>query len=138
MTEIVLADFFSGCGGTTGGFVKAGIKPVLAIDWDPDAVATFRRNFPDTKVIERDICEVDVKDVESDLWKSSQHTVRLFAGCAPCQPFAGHQHKPAESDSRSFLLLEFLRFVKAFKPELVFVENVPGIQRLSASDSPNF
>lgn len=137
MTEIVLADFFSGCGGTTQGFVEAGIRPVLAIDWDPDAVATFRRNFPQTKVIERDIREVDVEDVESYLRKSSQHTVRLFAGCAPCQPFAGHQRsKPAEGDSRSFLLLEFLRFAKEFKPELIFVENVPGIQRLSASEGP--
>ncbi|MDE0268380.1 MAG: DNA cytosine methyltransferase [Acidimicrobiaceae bacterium] len=134
--EIVLADFFSGCGGTTRGFVEAGIKPVLAVDWDADAIATFRQNFPGTRVIERDIRELNVEDVEPELRKSSQRSIRLFAGCAPCQPFAGHQRKSTGNDSRSSLLFEFLRFVKEFSPELLFVENVPGIQRLSASGGP--
>ncbi|MCY3748160.1 MAG: DNA cytosine methyltransferase, partial [Chloroflexi bacterium] len=61
--DIVLADFFSGCGGTTRGFADAGISPMLAVDWDHDAVATFRMNFPATPVIERDIREVPVADV---------------------------------------------------------------------------
>ena len=133
--DVVLADFFSGCGGTTLGFANAGMAPALAIDWDPDAAATFRLNFPATKVIERDIRELDVDEVGAVLQPSAE-SVRLFAGCAPCQPFAGHRHKPTDQDSRSFLLLEFLRFVKAFNPELIFVENVPGMQRLSTSQGP--
>ena len=132
--DVVLADFFSGCGGTTLGFADAGMTPALAIDWDPDAAATYRLNFPTTAVIERDIRQLEVGEV-SDEWPS-EGSVRLFAGCAPCQPFAGHRHKPTEKDSRSFLLLEFLRFVKALNPELIFVENVPGMQRLSTSQGP--
>ncbi len=133
--EIVLADFFSGCGGTTLGFANAGIAPTFAIDWDPDAAATYRLNFPTTTFVERDICEVEADEVGAAL-PASGESVRLFAGCAPCQPFAGHRRKPSDKDSRSFLLLEFLRFVKALSPELVFVENVPGMQRLSTSQGP--
>ena len=133
--EIVLADFFSGCGGTTLGFADTGISPALAIDWDPEAAATYRLNFPTPAVIERDIRELEVDEVSAAL-RPSEGSVRLFAGCAPCQPFAGHRHKPTEKDSRSFLLLEFLRFVKALDPELIFVENVPGMQRLSTSQGP--
>ena len=133
--EVVLADFFSGCGGTTLGFTRAGMKPVLAIDWDQDAAATFRLNFPATRVIERDIREVQTEEVDAVL-QPSAGSVRLFAGCAPCQPFARHQHAPAGKDTRSFLLLEFLRFVMALNPELIFVENVPGMRRRSAAQGP--
>lgn len=133
--DIALADFFSGCGGTTRGFADAGISPMLAVDWDRDAVATFRMNFPATPVIERDIREVPVADV-GELLRPASESVMLFAGCAPCQPFAGHRQQPPGQDSRSFLLIEFLRFVTALNPELIFVENVPGMQRVSATEGP--
>ena len=133
--DIALADFFSGCGGTTRGFADAGISPLLAVDWDGDAVATFRLNCPGTPVIERDIREVGVEEV-GGLLRPAAGSVMLFAGCAPCQPFAGHRREPPGRDSRSFLLIEFLRFVTAFDPELIFVENVPGMQRVSASEGP--
>ena len=132
---IVLADFFSGCGGTTRGFADAGIEPVLAIDWDVDATKTFRRNFPKTTVMESDIRDLGVDEVGA-LLPHPGDSIRLFAGCAPCQPFAGHSHRSTALDSRSFLLLEFLRFVKELNPELIFVENVPGMQRLSTTQGP--
>lgn len=133
--DVVLADFFSGCGGTSLGFAHAGIAPALAIDWEPDAAATFRLNFPKTAVVERDIRDLEADEVQAELPLSGRQ-IRLFAGCAPCQPFAGHSHAPANSDGRSFLLLEFLRFVESSNPELIFVENVPGMQRLTASRGP--
>ena len=132
---VVLADFFSGCGGSTRGFADAGIEPVLAIDWDSDAAATYRLNFPETTFLERDILSLSVDEVEEALPPRGE-SIRLFAGCAPCQPFSGHRHGPTALDKRSFLLLEFLRFVKASNPELIFVENVPGMQRLSTSRGP--
>ena len=133
--DVVLADFFSGCGGTSRGFADAGIAPALAVDWDPDAAATFRLNFPTTAVVERDIHDLEVDEVRAALPQSGEQ-IRLFAGCAPCQPFAGHRHAPTNRDGRSFLLLEFLRFVESMNPELIFVENVPGMQRLTASQGP--
>jgi len=133
--DVALADFFSGCGGTSLGFAQAGIAPVMAVDWEADAAATFRLNFPETVVIERDIRDLGVDDVHAALPPSGDR-VRLFAGCAPCQPFAGHRHAPTHRDGRSLLLLEFLRFVQSMQPELIFVENVAGMQRLSASQGP--
>ncbi len=133
--DVVLADFFSGCGGTSLGFAHAGIAPELAIDWEPDAAATFRLNFPKTAVVERDIRDLEADEVQAALPLSGRQ-IRLFAGCAPCQPFAGHRHAPTNGDGRSFLLLEFLRFVESLNPELIFVENVPGMQRLTASQGP--
>ncbi len=54
----------------------------------------------------------------------------LFAGCAPCQPFSKqYPGRADQNDDRRPLLLDFLRFIEYFKPELVFVENVTGMQR---------
>ena len=52
---VVGIDFFAGCGGTSLGFSQAGIRPVLAIDNDSEAAATYRANFPDAEYIESDI-----------------------------------------------------------------------------------
>ena len=133
--DVVLVDFFSGCGGTSRGFADAGISPAVAIDWDVDAAATFRLNFPTTAVIESDIHDLEIDEVQDALPPMGDQ-VRLFAGCAPCQPFAGHRHAPTYRDGRSFLLLEFLRFIESLNPDLIFVENVPGMGRLSASQGP--
>ena len=133
--KVVLADFFSGCGGTSLGFSRAGIEPVVAVDSDADAAATYRRNFPQAAVLERDIRELDSSEVREVL-ESCGDALRLFAGCAPCQPFARHQKNQTAEDDRVPLLLEFLRFVRELQPELIFVENVPGLQKLRASDGP--
>lgn len=133
--EIVLADFFSGCGGTARGFADAGVRPVFATDWDEEAVQTFRLNFPAVKAVQRDIRELKVDEVVSAM-PPADEAVRLLAGCAPCQPFAGHRNAATGQDERSDLILELLRFVEALRPQLVFVENVPGMRRASKSNGP--
>lgn len=133
--KIVLADFFSGCGGTARGFADAGVRPVFATDWDEEAVETFRLNFPTVKAVQRDIRELRVDEVVS-VMPPADEAVRLLAGCAPCQPFAGHRNAATGEDERSNLVLELLRFVEALCPQLIFVENVPGMRRASKSNGP--
>ena len=108
--QAVLADFFSGCGGASLGFLNAGFDPVVAVDSDADAAATYRRNFRQTAVLERDIRGLGVSEVGETLGRSGE-AVRLFACCAPCQPFSSHQKNRIGKDERVPLLLEFLRFV---------------------------
>lgn len=133
--EIVLADFFSGCGGTALGFAQAGVRPVFATDWDEEAVQTFRWNFPDVHAAQRDVRELETDEVAS-VMPAADEAIRLLAGCAPCQPFAGHRNVATHYDERSDLVLELLRFVDALRPQLVFVENVPGMRRASNSNGP--
>ena len=128
--EIVLADFFSGCGGTARGFADAGVRPVFATDWDEEAVQTLRLNFPAVEAVQRDIRELETDEVVS-VMPPADEAIRLLAGCAPCQPFAGHRNAVTQKDERSDLVLELLRFVEALRPQLVFVENVPGMRRVS-------
>ena len=123
--RVLLADFFAGCGGTSRGFADAGIVPRMAVEWDPDAAASYRRNFPDVAVLERDIRDVSFDEVR-EAFSEAQGAVRLFAGCAPCQPFAGLKNGAPARGPDAGLISEFFRFVEELRPELVFVENVPG------------
>ena len=46
--------------------------------------------------------------------------------CAPCQPFSS-QNRKRQDDIRARLLISAARFVSVMEPEVVFVENVPGL-----------
>ncbi len=124
-------DFFSGCGGTSNGFVQAGLKPVFALDFDRDAVETFQSNFRNTQVEHRDIRKLQTKSI-STLIKDQKEAPILFCGCAPCQPFTKQNTTRIEKDERAPLLNSFARFVKGHQPHYVFIENVPGIQKIKA------
>ena len=52
---IKAVDFFCGCGGTSAGLRRAGIKILAGIDFDPDAGKTFKINFPEAKFFLEDI-----------------------------------------------------------------------------------
>ncbi len=139
ISPIRVYDFFSGCGGTSVGFRQAGIKHALAIDSCSDAIGTYQKNFPGIPVINESVETVDARRIESYYSKESE--VRLFCGCAPCQPFTKQKtntKKTASDDSRRGLLAHFSAIVHECLPELVFVENVPGLQKVSVKDGGPF
>jgi DNA (cytosine-5)-methyltransferase 1 len=118
-------DFFSGCGGTSQGFADAGLHIAGALDQDEDSTATFKGNFRHVTVMTRDIRDVAIDEVEG---LTRGEGIRLFAGCAPCQPFSRQNKNRTSWDPRRNLLQEFQRFVTALLPELIVIENVPGMQ----------
>ncbi|MBQ8104537.1 MAG: DNA cytosine methyltransferase, partial [Afipia sp.] len=126
--KIKVFDFFSGCGGTSTGFAMAGMEVVFGLDNDPDAAATFRANVRGATFLEKDIREVKV-EVLAPLLRGRGYKT-LFSCCAPCQPFSKQSRTKTKGDPRRSLLLEFGRFVQHWKPDYVFVENVPGLQRV--------
>ena len=129
-------DFFSGCGGTSRGFQNAGLNPVFALDFDKDAESTFRKNFPNVIFSRSDIMDFDISELD-ELIHAGKTGVKLFCGCAPCQPFTGQNTTKPESrkDDRSFLLSRFGELVERYLPDYVFVENVPGIQKVIKSST---
>lgn len=136
MVESVQAvDFFSGCGGTSAGLRQAGMQILVGTDMDVDAAATYRLNFPEAHFICQDIRQVLVSDLEPYV-PSDRERPLLFSACAPCQPFSKQNRCKSASDNRASLLDEFHRFVRHFRPEYIFLENVPGIQRVHPLAGP--
>jgi len=64
-----LASFFSGAGGLDRGFENAGFKVLYANEYDKTIWATYRHNFPHTKLDERSIVDIEVEEV-AVLYKS--------------------------------------------------------------------
>ena len=125
---IKVFDFFSGCGGTSAGMRSAGMEIVVGLDNDADAANTYRANFPEAKFISADIRRLPTRRLDSLVAKCEDHPI-LFCACAPCQPFSKHLRLRQEpGDKRLGLLSQLTRFIKRYRPELLFVENVPGLQ----------
>jgi DNA (cytosine-5)-methyltransferase 1 len=121
-------DFFSGAGGTSAGLRAAGMRITLGLDNDPDAAATFRGNFPETPFLEGDITDIDTEAISQLVSEARDRGDLLFSACAPCQPFSRQNSTQRDLSKHRSLLLEFLRFVDRYLPQMVFVENVPGLQ----------
>ncbi|HEY0457507.1 MAG TPA: DNA cytosine methyltransferase [Pyrinomonadaceae bacterium] len=152
--RIKVYDFFSGCGGTSAGLRNSGMDIVLGLDFDKDAGETFTRNFPESNFICADIREIKQEDLEIYIDKNPNRDNKiLFTGCAPCQPFSvlnrwrdSHLKKIRSEEEfkvsiekeklKENLLLQFIRFIKYYLPDFIFVENVPGFQKISSEHGP--
>ena len=121
-------DFFCGCGGASAGLQASGMDITFGLDNDPDAERTFQANFPEAAFMGADIADVPSSALDELVEVSSGHPL-LFNACAPCQPFSRQRNGGAPpDDGRLDLLDHFSRFLRRFRPELVFVENVPGLR----------
>ena len=121
-------DFFCGCGGSSLGLQASGMKIAFGLDNDPDAERTFRANFPEAAFMSADIGDVPTSALDDVVEASACHPL-LFSACAPCQPFSRQRTCEAlPDDGRLGLLDHVSRFLRRFRPELIFVENVPGLR----------
>lgn len=127
--NIAVFDFFCGCGGTSSGFQKAGMDIAFALDIDQDAKSTFTNNFPETIFCDKSITKITKSDLQPTLDKHND-SYKLFCGCAPCQPFTKQNTESPKRDMRKNLLSQFGIIIKKYKPDFVFVENVPGLQKV--------
>lgn len=116
---------FSGCGGSSLGYSMAGFRELLAVEWDDNAVETFRINFPDVPVYHGDICKLTVEQV-LDMTGLKVGELDLFDGSPPCQGFST-AGKRDMSDDRNQLFKEFVRLLRGLKPKVFVMENVSGM-----------
>ena len=117
-------DFFSGCGGTSRGMQDAGMTVRFGLDSDPNVETTYEANFKEANFVCKDIRQVSPDDIAPYV-KRSDGRLLLFGACAPCQPFSKQNRTKNDNDERRSLMGEFHRFVEAYLPEYIFVENVP-------------
>ena len=96
---------------------------------------TFEANFPDAHFELADIRKASLQAIRRRVEAEGSRPV-LFSGCAPCQPFSKLTRGPLDQDERVPLLTHFARLVEVCRPDLVFMENVPGLQNLAAKDTP--
>lgn len=123
----VFISLFSGCGGSSLGYKWAGFRELLAIDFNENAVETFRLNFPDIPCWQRDIREMTGKEI-MEFCGIGKGELDLLDASPPCQGFST-AGKMKVNDKRNDLFMEFYRLVKELKPQVFVMENVAGMLR---------
>lgn len=113
-----VGSLFSGIGGIDLGFIQAGFEIAWANDIDPAACKTYRYNFPNTKLIEDDIRNLNPESLED---------IDVLTAGFPCQPFSVMGYQRGFSDPRGNLFFEIARLVDEKKPRVVFLENVRNL-----------
>ncbi|MCQ2195874.1 MAG: DNA cytosine methyltransferase [Paludibacteraceae bacterium] len=140
--EMNYIDFFSGCGGLSLGLGLAGWKGIFAIEKDPMAFMTFRRNLVDQDALRRhftdwpDWLSIEPHAIEDVLENEDTRKhftelagkVTLVAGGPPCQGFSVAGARNGK-DPRNLLVFKQIEAIRLLKPNFALVENVGGFER---------
>ncbi|MCC6315992.1 MAG: DNA cytosine methyltransferase [Thermomicrobiales bacterium] len=116
---------FAGCGGSSLGYSMAGFRELLAVEWDDNAVATFRLNFPEVPVYHGDIAALSVDECLR-LPGLQPGELDVFDGSPPCQGFST-AGKRMMDDPRNGLFREYVRLLRGLRPKVFVMENVSGM-----------
>lgn len=122
-TTLNFIDVFSGAGGLSCGLELAGMRCLLGIDMDKNAIETFKANHHYAEAYcgsVKDLTEKKLKELVKD------QTVHAVVGGPPCQGFST-VGLGDPNDLRNSLFREFVRLVKITNPYYVIIENVTGL-----------
>ena len=153
-------DLFAGPGGLSLGLIEAGFNIIAAVEVDSDAGATYRHNIGNHTEIE-DITRFSPKRLRKKLEDEDVlepgETLSLVAGGPPCPGFSligrskisslikKKEGKYKDSidwrhrfidDPQNNLFLEFVKYVKEFRPDYFIMENVSGMTSYQIKDDP--
>jgi len=124
-------DLFCGAGGLTVGLKKAGFKVIAGVEFNPLAAEAYLLNHRDHLLFQKDIRKLSPYEVMAKL-NIKPGELDLLAGCPPCQGFSSHRTRNKSSsidDERNDLIFEFLKYIEAFLPKTVMMENVPALAK---------
>ncbi|MDA7968828.1 MAG: DNA cytosine methyltransferase [Gammaproteobacteria bacterium] len=131
--KIYAVDLFCGVGGLTYGLrtagrIGGGIVVKAGIDNDSSCREAYEKNNPGAEFVSMDIRNITPAEINAHYAGAD---VKVLVGCAPCQPFSAHTRKNrdrSKGDDCS-LLQVFSRLIRKCEPDIVSIENVPGLQK---------
>lgn len=141
-------DLFSGCGGISLGFHRAGFRIEAAVESDPHAAESHALNFhagDSRHALARDILETEPSDLTAELGLGGVSSAfDVVVGGPPCQAYARvgraklreiAEHPEAfRLDARANLYLRYLHYVSCTKPLAILMENVPDIMNFGGQN----
>ena len=118
MTKPTVVSLFSGIGGIDIAFMQSGFEIMCANELDKDACVTYRNNFSDCNLIE--------KDIKSILAAEFPQADVITAGF-PCQSFSVMGYQRGFNDKRGNLFYEIVRVAQTVQPKIILLENVKNL-----------
>ena len=119
--QLRVVEICAGAGGQALGLEQAGFEHELAVELDPTACETLRRNRPGWKVAPPG----DVADL--NIWDPADYQgVDLLAGGVPCPPFTVAGQQLGATDTRD-LFAWAVKLCNVVEPRALLLENVRGL-----------
>lgn len=124
---IKVVDLFCGAGGLTHGLQRAGLNVVAGYDIDAACRYAYEKNN-NALFVQKSVTDLDDNEISKHFRKAS---IKILAGCAPCQPFSSYTNTnksdKKKKDHRWPLLYSFAKQIKISSPDIVTMENVPRV-----------
>jgi DNA (cytosine-5)-methyltransferase 1 len=108
------------------GLEKAGIKCILACEFDRACRKTIEANRPDIALL-GDIWEYSASDIRKAAGLSTKDDIELMVGGPPCQAFSTAGSRQGFKDERGNALLKYVNLITELKPLYAVIENVRGL-----------
>ena len=122
---------FAGGGGSSIGYKLAGGNVALANEIDPDAVDTYKRNHPKTRMIADDIKNLTDQQIDLD-------DIDILDGSPPCITFSvarARKREHEEEGKTENLVLDYIRLVLELHPKICVIENVQQFKSAPVFDA---
>lgn len=126
-----VVSLFSGAGGLSLGFSRAGLTPVFSADIDKAACATYSQNLPHEAHV-LDLGAADRGMLHGAL-APSRNCLAVIGG-PPCQGFSTAGSRKGD-DPRNHLVFKYLDIVDFLNPRWFIFENVEGILTSGGGES---
>jgi len=132
MNKPTVISTFSGPGGSSLGYERAGCDVRVALDCAPGKFSnhipeTYRRNHPSTTFVEQDARETSADEL-LEAAGVERGELDILDGSPPCSPFSASNTVKAWGDHESGTLFDrYTHFVDEIQPRTFVAENVPDL-----------
>lgn len=137
-----VVSLFAGGGGSSTGYRMAGAKVLAINEFIPEAIATYRANWPDTIILPGDVRKLTPEQILAEIGKQKGE-LDLLDGSPPCSAFStagarekgwGKTKKYSDSEQTNVedLFFEYTRILRGVMPKAFVAENVAGLTKGTA------
>lgn len=119
IAKMKVVDLFCGAGGFSEGFRQAGFDIVAGVDNWVVALQSYKKNFPEAKIIYKDVCYLNVNELPA---------FDVLIGSPPCQEWSIGKQGKRTFDKK--LIRAFEKAVETMKPRYWVWECVPETIKL--------
>lgn len=134
-----VVSLFAGGGGSSTGYRMAGGKVLAVNEFIPEAVKTYRANWPTTKVLSGDVRKLSGQEI-LDVIGRKPGQLDILDGSPPCSAFstAGSRDKgwgkakkysDASQENVEDLFFDYIRILRDVQPKVFVAENVSGLAK---------
>jgi DNA (cytosine-5)-methyltransferase 1 len=134
-----VVSLFAGGGGSSTGYRMACGNVLAVNEFIPEAIKSYRANWPDTKVMTEDVRKLTPEQI-LEVAGIGAGDLDILDGSPPCSAFstAGSRAKgwgksKAYSDSKQEsvedLFFEYIRILRGVQPKVFIAENVSGLAK---------